>query len=296
MHQHPELTAGPQWRRLSVVAALLSLGVWTGGAGCQGGPEKNEPRATAEELRASAQRLPSASPASPSGAALPAKDEVTPRVRESFLHLVVKGRAARDSLGRIVSIDRVSGDEVWAYATPLQLEQLEAKGIVYERLTHPGFNPGVRMGLGSRSKGGRLAWTGYPTYPQYVQAMQDWATAYPQLARVVNLGATTNLRRPHALWAMKISKNPDLAEDEPRVFLTSTMHGDETVGYMLLLHLIEDLLTQYGTDAEVTSLVDSLEISDQPARQPRRHLLHERQHGERLHPRLRDGPGWRVLD
>ncbi len=38
------------------------------------------------------------------------------------------------------------------------------------------------------------------------------------------------------------------------------MHGDETVGYILHLKLIQHLLSNYGTDARVTALLDSSEI------------------------------------
>ncbi len=39
---------------------------------------------------------------------------------------------------------------------------------------------------------------------------------------------------------------------KPAVLLTSTIHGDEPLGYVLLLSLIETLLSQYGTNAEIT--------------------------------------------
>ncbi|MBI5542689.1 MAG: carboxypeptidase regulatory-like domain-containing protein [Deltaproteobacteria bacterium] len=188
------------------------------------------------------------------------------KVAEAYVRLTVPGRAARDSLGRIVSIDRVSADQVWAYASPAQLKHLEAKGFAYQRLPHPGANPGVRMGLFERS--GKLSWSAYPTYAEYVRALQQWAAAHPQRARLVNLGPSTNRQRPHALWAMKISDNPDLDEDEPEVLLTATMHGDETVGYVLLLRLIEELLTRYGSDREVRGLVDNLEIWINPLANP----------------------------
>lgn len=186
--------------------------------------------------------------------------------RGDYLRLWLPGRAAQEAVGRIVNIDKVRGDEVWAYASPAQLERLGKKGIDFERLPLPGLNPGARMGLLGR--GGRLRWDHYPTYAEYVQVMQAWAAAHPGRARLVNLGASTNRQRPHALWAMKISDHPDLDEDEPEVFLTSTMHGDETVGYVLLLRLIEELLTRYGLDPEVTALVDGLEIWVNPLSNP----------------------------
>jgi carboxypeptidase D len=38
-------------------------------------------------------------------------------------------------------------------------------------------------------------------------------------------------------------------EYEPEFMYTSTMHGDETVGYVLMLRLIDYLLTNYGNQS-----------------------------------------------
>ncbi|PLX06907.1 MAG: hypothetical protein C0594_06585 [Marinilabiliales bacterium] len=46
------------------------------------------------------------------------------------------------------------------------------------------------------------------------------------------------------------------------------MHGDETVGYVLLLRMADYLLSNYGTDTEVTNLVNNMEISINPLANP----------------------------
>jgi hypothetical protein len=38
------------------------------------------------------------------------------------------------------------------------------------------------------------------------------------------------------------------------------MHGDETVGREMLVHLIDDLTKQYGSNDYVTKLIDSTNI------------------------------------
>ncbi|MBN2498301.1 MAG: carboxypeptidase regulatory-like domain-containing protein [Deltaproteobacteria bacterium] len=185
---------------------------------------------------------------------------------ESYILLQVPERGRRDVLGRVLSIDRVDGARVWAYASPAELKRLESKGIPYVRLAHPGINPGARMGLYGR--GGRLLWDRYPTYAEYGQFLQQLADDYPDLCRLVDLGQSTNQSRPHTIWALKITDNPDADEDEPEVFYTATMHGDETVGYVLMLRLADELLAGYGTDAELTALVDELEIWINPLANP----------------------------
>ncbi len=46
------------------------------------------------------------------------------------------------------------------------------------------------------------------------------------------------------------------------------MHGDETTGYILLLRLIDHLLSNYGADTELTSLINNTEIWINPLANP----------------------------
>ena len=112
------------------------------------------------------------------------------------------------------------------------------------------------------------SWTCYPSYDQYVTLLQDLADGNPTLCRLESLGFTANLGRPHELWIMRISDNPDFEEAEPEVLLTSTMHGDETLGFVLTLRLIVELLHQYGVDPQITKLVDEVEIWINPNANP----------------------------
>ncbi|MCK5136521.1 MAG: T9SS type A sorting domain-containing protein [Bacteroidales bacterium] len=105
----------------------------------------------------------------------------------------------------------------------------------------------------------------YPTYHQYVEMMQTYAQDYPGICRLDTFGTSVNGR---LLLALKISDNPELAEPEANFLYSSTMHGDELVGYVLMLRLAGHLLKGYGTDPEVTGLVDSLSIWINPLANP----------------------------
>ncbi len=184
----------------------------------------------------------------------------------AYIHLTGCDRSDLDDLSRTISIDRVDGNEVWAYASPKQLLALAKAGHTWDRLALPGKNPGARMDLLERAPSGD--WDAFPTYAGYVQMMQDFATNYPDLCRLYDIGDSTNTVRPHDLLVLLISDNPDQDEDEPEVFYTSTMHGDETTGYVLMLHLIDELLTNYGSDPEITALVEETEIWINPLANP----------------------------
>jgi len=191
---------------------------------------------------------------------------------DAYLLLTVPDRAALDRLTRFVSVDRVEGDRVFAYASEVQLGHLRELGIPHLVLPTPGLGEEVRTGLPARAKAGQ--WDAYPTYGEYVALMEGFAAARPDICRLVDLGPTTDQVRPHRLLALKVSDHPDLEEDEPEVLLTSSMHGDEVVGYVLLLRLVDELLAHHDPassdpyDRKITELVDGLELWVNPLANP----------------------------
>ena len=54
----------------------------------------------------------------------------------------------------------------------------------------------------------------------------------------------------------------------PLFYYTSSMHGDELAGYVLSLRLIDYLLSGYGNDTRLTSLVDNIDIWINPLANP----------------------------
>ncbi len=72
----------------------------------------------------------------------------------------------------------------------------------------------------------------------------------------------------HELWALKISDNPDVEENEPEVLYTGTMHGDEIVCYGTDVHLIDHILANYGSDPQITRLVDETVLWINPLSNP----------------------------
>lgn len=110
-----------------------------------------------------------------------------------------------------------------------------------------------------------FSFTKYPTYPQYDSMMQHYAAVYPALCRLDTFGTSAEGR---LLLALKISDNVQENEPEPRFLYTSTMHGDELIGYILSLRLIDFLLSSYGSNSEVKELLDNLQIWINPLSNP----------------------------
>ncbi|MEA2105622.1 MAG: M14 family zinc carboxypeptidase [Bacteroidota bacterium] len=108
-------------------------------------------------------------------------------------------------------------------------------------------------------------WDKYPTYGLYVEMMEYYETTYPDICKVVTIGTTVSDRE---LLALKITDNVNVEEEEPEFFYTSTMHGDETTGYVLMLRFADSLLTSYGSVPEITNMVDNIEIYINPNANP----------------------------
>ncbi len=191
------------------------------------------------------------------GASLYAADNV-----EYYFKFQIDSKQELDKLTRIISIDKVVGNEVYAYANPEEMREFEMMGYIYEELQHPGTLIRPKMAI---EKDGMTDWDAYPTYNAYLSMMNQFAADYPGLCEIVNIGTSVEGR---ALLFAKISDNIGIEEDEPEVMYTGTIHGDETAGYVLSLRLIDYLLTNYGTDSLATRLVDSCEIWINPLANP----------------------------
>lgn len=98
---------------------------------------------------------------------------------------------------------------------------------------------------------------GYLTFDEYVADMQSWVATHPSIASLESIGQSWEGRD---IWLLKISDNVAVNEDEPEVLLIGLQHAREWLGGMTLHGILDHLLTEYGTDPEVTILIDSMEI------------------------------------
>src|SRR6056297_903486 len=184
--------------------------------------------------------------------------------QEYYFKFKIDEKGELEDITRMVSIDNVDGKIVYAYANEEQLEKFKHKTTYALRMIeHPH----------SRAKTVKMAntveemsnWDKYPTYDVYVQMMNDFANDYPGITSLQNIGTTVDGRD---LLVLKISDNVSQQEDEPEFFYTSTIHGDETAGFIFMLRFIDSLLTNYGANYEITNYVNSIEIHVNPNANP----------------------------
>ncbi|MBQ7062076.1 MAG: DUF2817 domain-containing protein [Bacteroidales bacterium] len=108
-------------------------------------------------------------------------------------------------------------------------------------------------------------WDRYPTYGTYIAMMEGWATQYASLCRLDTIGQSVQGR----LLLSIVIDVPGTAKGSRRQFFyTSTMHGDELTGYVMMLRLIDTLLKGYGTNEQYTDLLDNVEVYINPLANP----------------------------
>ena len=97
----------------------------------------------------------------------------------------------------------------------------------------------------------------YHDYAEMVATIQAAQTAHPDIVKVQSIGKSYQGRD---IWAVKVSDNVALDENEPEVMFDGLHHAREHLSAEQALAVLSWLTTGYGTDAAITRLVDQREI------------------------------------
>ena len=166
------------------------------------------------------------------------------------------------SITKEISISNIQGNTVYAYANKKEFSSFSARQIDFTVLTAPSELYTVEMSNDPKQV---LTWNYYPTYPAYETLMTDFAAAHPAICKLITI-ATLNSGRK--ILGLRISDNVNTEENEPEFLYTSSIHGDEVTGYILMLHLADYLLSGYGTDSRITNMVNNFDIVICPLSNP----------------------------
>lgn len=176
---------------------------------------------------------------------------------EVFVEIKKKGIQDNEVFSRI-SIDEVKEKSVMAYLSSNSLKLLQQNNYKIQVLESAGelFNEKAKSNFN---------YTSYPSYQQYDSLMNAFVQNHPDLCKLHSL-ATLNSGRE--ILALQISDSVNYNLDKPQFLYTSSMHGDELVGYVLMLRLIDYLLSNYGSDTLVNRLVKNIDIWINPLANP----------------------------
>jgi hypothetical protein len=107
---------------------------------------------------------------------------------------------------------------------------------------------------------------GYYTFAEIVADLDEMFQLFPNLiTEKYSIGTSVEGR---TIWAVKISDNPNINEDEPSVGFDALVHAREPQSMATQMYFIWYLLENYGTDPAVTYLVDNREIYCVPCFNP----------------------------
>ncbi len=180
---------------------------------------------------------------------------------EYYFTLSVDDPSAIQSVGEICSVDATDGKTIVAYANQKEYDRLLSLGFQPELQTPPSLRANVTMWDGQ----GTYNWDAYLTYSQYVAMMEGFPdkAVEGRSCTLFSLGtlATSNHRQ---LLGVRI--NNGSPEGKPKFLYTSTMHGDEITGMILMLRLIDELCT--STDSRIVNLLNDLDIYIMPLTNP----------------------------
>ena len=100
-----------------------------------------------------------------------------------------------------------------------------------------------------------VAFDRYYTYQELNETLEAWAREHPQLLALESIGRSYEDRE---IWLATVTNTETGPHDEkPAFLLEANIHSIEVTGCTAALHLLERLLTGYGTDEKVTRALDT---------------------------------------
>ncbi len=171
------------------------------------------------------------------------------------------GRTETDRISRNVSISSLKDKTLHIVLSPQTMEWFVMQSFDYKIIEKDAAKGMVTSG----SLKDAMEWESYPSFSQYDSIMRSFASTYPSLCVLDTIGKSINGK---LILVLKITDNVLVDEDEPEVFYSSSIHGDETGGFILMLRLADYLLKNYSVNPRVKQLVDNLEIWINPLSNP----------------------------
>lgn len=139
-------------------------------------------------------------------------------------------------------------DHAVVYVLPEELQQLEAAGIDYE-IRKADLNQYYQGFWDSEEE--------YYSYADIIYVADSLAENFPTICKKYTFGTSMGGRQ---LVALKISDNVEEDEAEPEVMFDGGIHGDELMGPELCIRFSRDIILDYGTDENITELINNREI------------------------------------
>lgn len=166
----------------------------------------------------------------------------------------------------IVSIDKIDGNEIYAYANKKEFEEFLKRNFYYEVLTPPSLAcPPPAMSDYADVKFPLIDWTKYPTYSGYQNIMSQLQSTYPDKVKCQTIGTSVKNRN---LIMANVTSNVGTAAMKAGFLMHAGINGDEVLAVMMMMRLIDWLCSNYGKDPRATRILDSMELWISPMVNP----------------------------
>ncbi|MGD9481692.1 M14 family metallopeptidase [Streptomyces sp. TRM70308] len=199
-----------------------------------------------------------ASTAGGADSATPRTAAASPADRQTQRQYEISGvstPAERTAVTRLgTAIDEVRADSVVVTASTAEAARLKQHGYRITPLTAAAEETVHAQGPSD-----------YHSYAQTMAAVDRFVRQYPQLMTKKVIGKSYQGRD---IVAVKVSDNAARDEDEPEVLFTHNIHAREHLTAEMALYALEEFGSRYGSDREVTSLLDSRELWIVPVLNP----------------------------
>ncbi len=150
----------------------------------------------------------------------------------------------------------VEGQKMYFLVEEKYLESIRQTGYSFSLETHM-FKPQV-----SSVHYLKLRWQGglngaYHSYQELESELKAMVRAYPSIAKLYILGNSLENRN---IYALKISDNVSVTENEPAIAFLGGHHAREWISLEIPLLIGKHILENYPSDDQIKFLVDSAEI------------------------------------
>lgn len=180
---------------------------------------------------------------------------------EYYFTLNIQKPAEIQAISKLCSVDNFDGKtKVTCYAGLEQYQNLLRQGYQPKLMMPPSLQVKAEMWDGSNRA--NYDWDAYPTYEAYEAMMYQFGTDHPDKCEILTLGTLESGRK-----ILVARLNNGQPEGKPKFLYTSTIHGDETTGWILMLRLI-DYLLENPNEPEVQNVMDNIDLFIGPLANP----------------------------
>ena len=179
---------------------------------------------------------------------------------EYYFTFNLNGNDDLKAIAHTISVDRVDGNTVTAYANNNNFAKFQQYGYEVTLLTPPSLLEKAAMWDGNNRA--EYDWDSYPTYSAYENMMFQFATDHPDKCEIITLGTLPSGRK-----ILIAHINNGESAGKPKFLYTSTIHGDEVIGWIMMLRMI-DYILENPTLPECQTVLDNIDLYVGPNANP----------------------------